>query len=391
MALFDKAEYLERLAKVKASMSKKGIDVLLVADPANQCYLTGHNAWSFYVPQIVAVAMDDEMPLFFGRFMDTFVGVPKTTWLDKEHIHAYSDDYVQTLAKHPMDHMARLLAELGYGKKTFGVETDSYYFTVRSFESLKKGLPDAKFADGDLIVNWVKLIKSDKEIEMIRRAGTLASKAMAIGTEMIRPGVRQSDVAAAIVGAMVAGTEDFGGEIPSVVPLMPCGDTAGAPHLSWNESRFPENITLYVEIAGCYQRYHCPMSRTVSIGPPPPHVVETVKITTEGLFAALEAVKPGIACEEVEAAWRKTVAKYGIKKESRIGYSIGMTFPPDWGERTVSLRAGDKTVLQPNMTFHCVPGMYYSDYGVTISQCIRVTETGHEKMSDFPFDLIVNT
>lgn len=57
---FEKAEYLERLKKVKKSMADKGIDVLLITDPANMCYVTGHNAWSFYVHQMVLIDMDDE-------------------------------------------------------------------------------------------------------------------------------------------------------------------------------------------------------------------------------------------------------------------------------------------------------------------------------------------
>ena len=147
---------------------------------------------------------------------------------------------------------------------------------------------------------------------------------------------------------------------------------------------------MYIEIAGCHQRYHCPMSRTVCLGDPPKEVDKAAKVTIEGLQAALDTIKPGALCEDVEAAWRTTVAKYGVEKESRIGYSTGLNYPPDWGEHTASLRPGDKTVLQPNMVFHCIPGMYYDDFGISISQCIRVTETGYERMSNFPFDLIVN-
>ena len=386
---FTKAEYLERLKKVKASMAEKGIDVLLVTDPANMCYLTGHDAWSFYVHQVVVVAQDDETPRFIGRHMDAFAGVVKTTWLGKDHVHSYTDDHVQSKTKHPMDYMAKLLIELGYGNKTIGVEMDAYYFTAKAYHRLQQGLPDAKLVDGDLIVNWVKIIKSDAEIEMIRRAGKIADKAMAAGIEAFNPGVRQCDVASAIMAAQIAGTEEFGGDYPSIVPLLPCGETAGAPHLTWNDSRYPDNLTMYIEIAGCYQRYHCPMCRTATIGKPSNEVLNVAKATIEGLGAALDVVRAGTTCEEVEATWRKTVAKYGVEKESRIGYSTGLNYPPDWGEHTASLRPGDTTVLQPNMVFHCIAGMYYDDYGISISQCFRVTENGHEKMSNFPFDLVV--
>jgi Xaa-Pro dipeptidase len=78
-----------------------------------------------------------------------------------------------------------------------------------------------------------------------------------------------------------------------------------------------------------------------------------------------------------------------MEKDCRIGYSVGLGYPPDWGEQTISLRPGNHTVLQPNMVLHCIPGLYYDDWGITVSQAFRVTETGMEKMSEFPFDLYI--
>lgn len=389
MMPFEKSEYLERMRKVKESMSQKGIDVLLITDPANMCYLSGHNAWSFYVHQMLMVTLDDEMPTFIGRYMDAFCGVLKTTWLDKDHVRAYPDYYVQSDVRHPMDYVSDVLKELNLDKKTIGVEMDNYYFTAAAYESLKKGLPNAKFVKGDLLVSWVRIIKSNKEIELIKKAGKIVEKAMQAAIDTLNPGVRQCDVAAAIMHAQVTGTEEFGGDYASIVPLMPAGEMAGAPHLTWTDERYPDNMVVAVEIAGCHQRYHSPMARTVSIGKPSDKVIRTAEATVEGLNAALATVKPGVALEEVELAWRKTVAKYGIEKESRIGYSMGLNYPPDWGEHTASIRPGDKTILQPNMTFHCIPGMYYDDFGVSISEAFVVTENGCETFANFPRKLFV--
>ena len=387
---FEKAEYLERLKKVKKSMADKGIDVLLITDPANMCYVTGHNAWSFYVHQMVLIDMDDEMPYFIGRYMDAFCGVVKTTWLDDAHVRAYSDDHVQSLVKHPMDYVASVVKELGLDKKTIAVEMDNYYFTARAFERLVAGLPDAKFVDGDLLVNWVRIIKSPNEIALQRRAGKIAELAMQAAIDNLHAGARQCDVVAKIYEAQLRGTAEFGGDYASIVPLMPQGETAGAPHLTWTDKKYPDNTVVAVELAGCHMRYHSPMARTVCIGKPSQKVIDTAEIAVEGLNAALEQVKPGNTCEQVEGAWRKVLAKYGMEKESRIGYSMGLNFPPDWGEHTASLRPGDKTVLVPGMTFHCIPCMYLDDYGVSISEALVVTENGHETFAHFPRKLFVN-
>ena len=115
----------------------------------------------------------------------------------------------------------------------------------------------------------------------------------------------------------------------------------------------------------------------------------SAKVVVEGLNTALEAAKPGVTCEAVEAAWRSVIARHGIVKDSRIGYSTGLNYPPDWGESTLSLRPGDKTELRPGMTIHMIPSVWQDDWGVEISECFRVTETGHEKFCDFPQDLVV--
>ena len=109
----------------------------------------------------------------------------------------------------------------------------------------------------------------------------------------------------------------------------------------------------------------------------------------EGLNQTLEAIKPGMLCEQVELVWRRHIAKAGLEKESRIGYSMGLNYPPDWGEHTASLRPGDKTVLAPNMTFHMILGMWLDNYGFECSESFRVTEKGCETFADFPRKLFV--
>jgi Xaa-Pro aminopeptidase len=120
-------------------------------------------------------------------------------------------------------------------------------------------------------------------------------------------------------------------------------------------------------------------------------LADTAEVVVYGLNAAIEAARPGALTEDVEAAWRREIEPHGIVKESRIGYSVGLAYPPDWGERTLSLRPGDKTELRPNMTVHVIPGIWQDDWGIEISECILITETGAEALCDFPRQLLVKT
>jgi Xaa-Pro aminopeptidase len=188
---------------------------------------------------------------------------------------------------------------------------------------------------------------------------------------------------------MVSGTPEFGGDYSSICPMLPTGVGTSTPHLTWNDAPFETGEATILELAGVRRRYHCPMARTVHLGAPPRRLADTAEVVVEGLDNAIAAAKPGATCEEVESAWRRTIERHGIVKDSRIGYSTGLNYPPDWGESTLSLRPGDRTVLEPNMTLHIIPGVWLDDWGVEISECVHVTETGAQPFCDFPRKLFV--
>ena len=388
MPTFEKPEYAGRLAKTKARMEANGIEVLLATDPANMCYLTGYDGWSFYVHQLLVVAADADEPVWIGRGMDANAA-KVTTYLADANILGYPDDYVQSTEKHPMDFVADLLREKRWDKRAIGVEMDAYYFTAACLESLKRNLPDARFRDATALVNWVRVVKSPAEIALMDRAARIIERTMAVAFEAVTPGARQCDAAAAIHHAQIGGTAEFGGDYTALVAMLPTGVGASTPHLTWTDERFVEGEATILELAGCHRRYHCPMARTVFLGTPPEKVSHTAEVVVEGLNAALDAVKPGVTCEAVEAVWRKSIARHGIVKDSRIGYSTGLNYPPDWGEHTLSLRPGDTTVLEPNMTIHMIPGVWFDDWGIEISECFQVTESGARPFADVPRQLFV--
>lgn len=388
MTVFETSEYKSRLDKTKQRMTDAGLEHLLVTDPANMNYLSGYDAWSFYVHQMLIVSVKTDEPIWVGRGIDA-AGGRITTWLNDANVVAYPDAYVQSTERHPMDFIAGLLKDRGLDRGPIGVEMDSYYYTARAHAQLEAGLPNATLKDATNLVNWVRIIKSETELDLMRKAATIATSAMNAGIDAIKPGARESDAAAAILEAQVRGTEEYGGDYTSLVPLLPAGEKTGACHLTWTDNRYPEQETVIIELAGCHKRYHAPLARTVSLGEPPQRVKDTAEVVVEGINAALDAVRPGAHAEDVERAWRNVISQHGMEKESRIGYSVGLNYPPDWGEHTASLRPGDTTVLEPNMTFHMIPGMWYDDWGVELSETFRVTEDGVEVLSHYPRKLLV--
>ena len=384
---FEMSEYRRRIDKTRKAMAERGIELMIVVDPSNMAWLTGYDGWSFYVHQCVLLAPEGE-PIWIGRGQDGN-GAKLTAFMSHDNIIGYPDNYVQSTERHPFDYVSKVIVEKGWSGRRIGVEMDNYYFSAAAYRALATHLPQATLIDANSLVNWQRAVKSEPEIVFMRRAARIVEKMQGRAMELIEPGMRMNELVAEISRTGILGADGHGGDYPAIVPLLPTGPGASAPHLTWSDQPFKSGEGTFIEIAGCYRRYHCPLSRTVFLGKPPQKFIDTEKAIVEGLAAALEAAKPGNTCEQVESAWRKTVARYGLEKESRIGYSIGLSYPPDWGERTMSLRPTDRSVLQPGMTFHMIPAIWKEDWGMEITEPFLVTERGAETFCSFPRRLFV--
>ena len=380
---FSRQEYADRLTKVRASMEARGIEVLVAADPSNMSWLTGYDGWSFYTPQAVVVTHDGE-PWWWGRRMDAN-GARRTVYMDEAQILDYSDDHVMSTERHAFGQLAGLLDGMGHGSARVGVELDNYYYSAAAHQHLCAGLPDAEVLDATALVNWQRGVKSDRELEYMRRGARIVERMHARLRDGIPPGMRKCDLVAEIYATGISGTEEFGGDYPAFVPMMPTGADASAPHLTWDDKPLKVGEGTFFEIAGAYRRYQLPLCRTTFLGTPPDDMRRAEKAVLNGLDAGLAAARAGNRAKDVATDFYATMEAAGFHKEGRCGYPIGISYPPDWGERTISFRTTDETVLQPGMTFHFMPGLWMDTWGLEITESIVITEDGPaEPLADVP-------
>ena len=387
---FTKEEFKNRLKKVQSSMQDKGIELLISQDPSNMNYLTGYDAWSFYYAQCVIVHINCDEPICFVRDQDAG-GAYIKTYLKDENIIKYNEKYIHTWPLHPYDALVDLIKEKKWDKLSIGLEMDSHYFTAYCYEKIKNGLPNAKIKDCERLVNWARLVKSDAEIKLMKSAAEITKLGMEKAMDAINPGVRQCDAVSQIYSTLIKGTPEFGGDYASIVPMLPTGKGTSASHLTWTEDKFVEGEATIIEIAGTHKKYHCPMARTVLLGKPDQLKIDTMNKTIEALQAGIDATKAGNTADDVAQAFWKILDKYGIEKTSRTGYSIGIGYPPDWGEHTLNISKGDMTELKPNVTFHMIAVMQFGNWGVEASESIRVTDKGAELFYDFPKELRIKS
>ena len=386
---FADSEYWDRIEKTRAAMEAAGVDTIIVSDPSNMAWLTGYDGWSFYVHQAVILGMEGE-PIWWGRGMDA-AGALRTVFMQEDNIFGYEDSYVQNPDKHPMEDLSRVIEGYGWDAGRVGVEMDNYYFSAAAYGSLIKGLPKATFVDTTGLVNWQRAIKSPTELTYMRRAADIVQAMHARIAEVAEPGMPKHHLVAEIYHSAIKGVGGHWGDYPAIVPMAPSGLDATAPHLTWDDTPLRTGETTFFEIAGVHRRYHCPQSRTLFFGTMPQKFIDAEHAVTEATAAALEQAKPGNRCEDVANAFNQTLNKLGFVKDSRCGYAIGLSYPPDWGERTMSFRAGDKTVLRPGMTFHFMPALWLDDGGIETTEPIVITETGHELLCKTPSGIVIKS
>ncbi|MEM7242960.1 MAG: M24 family metallopeptidase [Pseudomonadota bacterium] len=371
---FSQSEYTTRIAKTRVAMAAAGLDVLFITDPSNQAWLTGYDGWSFYVHQGVILGHEGQ-PIWWGRHMD-MMGGRRTCWMTHDNIIGYGDHYVQSTDIHPMDHLGTVLKERGLHEGRIGVEMENYYYSAKAHAVLDAATPEARLIDATALVNWQRLVKSEAEIAFIRKAARISDKVIATALDRAAPGVRKNDLVAEILHAGITGVDQDWGDYPAIVPLTPSGLDATAAHLTWNGDPMRAGEATFFELSGCYRRYHAPLCRTIFLGTPPDDMRRAEEAQMEGIAAGLAAAKAGNLTRDIAQAFMDVLARFGIERSGRMGYPVGLSYPPDWGERTASIRLEDETVLEPGMTFHFMPALWMDTWGLETTETILIEPDG---------------
>uniref|UniRef100_A0AB39JBA1 M24 Family Metallopeptidase n=1 Tax=Florenciella sp. virus SA2 TaxID=3240092 RepID=A0AB39JBA1_9VIRU len=233
------------------------------------------------------------------------------------------------------------------------------------------------------MANLIRITKTPHEVEYIKKAAIIADKAMDTAINTIKSGVKVSTVASKIVSVQAEH-----GTFTSIAPMIMVDELAA--HMNWCSETLKPNNMVRVEIAGAYNHYHCPIARTIFVGDKEDlenskyaGIYKLENALKEGMDEILKVLKIGAISGDIYDIFNKTIGKYNLFKESRIGYSFGLGFPPDWGENTISVRHGDTTVIQENMCLHFILGCG-DEWGYEYSEALIVTKNGPELLCKTP-------
>jgi len=377
---FPMAEYERRLSELRRRMEERLLDAVIISDPENLMYLTDYQTTGYSFFQALVVPVNDE-PFMITRNMEES-NVHARTWVELTRPYPDGGDAVQMLVSS--------LKEFGLTHKTIGYERNSYFFSAYQQDSLRTALTDARLLDCFGIVECGRRTKSDVEIDIMRKAAIATEAGMKAGLEACRAGVTENDIAAEIASAMFKA----GGEAPAVMPYVTSGPRTMIGHATWEGRVVKPGEHVFMEVGGCYRRYHTAMMRTAVLGEPTEYMMQAQERMKNALKQVKALIRPGVTVSDADNLVRSIMTvddKHG-KLITRSGYSIGIAFPPSWDEGYIlSLMHGDKTVLREGMTFHIIPWAWGVDGDKTcgISDTIYITKDGCESFFTLDEDFVI--
>ncbi|MBB3189997.1 ectoine hydrolase [Halomonas cerina] len=370
---FSMQEHERRLRELRERMEERRVDVAVITDPANLCYLTEYQTTGYSYFQALVVPMEKEPYMITRRLEET--NVPARTWVEITRPYSDTGNAIETLNQS--------LKEFGLHRQCIGYERNSYFFPAYQQDRMRSDLLGTRLADIFGIVEEGRLVKSEEEIAVMRRAAHATEAGMAAGLEAVAVGVNENEIAAETSAAMFRA----GGEYPAVMPYIASGPRAMIGHATWEGREVQRNEIVFLEVGGCFRRYHTAMMRTAYIGEPDESLRQAESVVKDALNTLTGKIRPGMTAGEIDVLAREilhdnTVGGYLI---TRAGYSIGIGFPPSWDEGyMLSLKAGNNTPLRENMTLHLLPWMYGIDdhHVIGLSDTLRVTADGCESLFD---------
>jgi Xaa-Pro aminopeptidase len=373
VVMFDEAEFARRVEIVRGRMQALGVEVLLLDECEALEYLFGAaQSLSFYRAGILPLS---ESPTMMPRHLDE-APFREASWVGDVRPFADWDD--------PVVHTAQVLHERGFGGAAIGIDLGSYALGVRRFAGFQVALPGARFIDIGSMIDEVRLVKSEAEVMVLRRASAIADAAMLRAVAAIRPGGTERDPAVAASAAFV----ELGADTGACGPIT-SGVGTGFLHGHLHDRPLARHDIVHMELVPRIGGYSARLMRPAVVGAILPRQREVAATIIELQDRQIAAMRTGAAASEVDAIMRKGLLAAGLRTrfDNITGYTLGCYH-----------RAGPRTsdftrVFAPNADYVLKTGMVFHVYaaadGVAFSESGLVTPAGGERLTRLPRQIFV--
>ena len=380
------SEAKQRTENLQARMAELGISRALFTDESSIAYLAGFWGYlgiEFGRPSMLLVSVDAD-PVVITPLMESEM-VAAMTWVTD--VRTWEDSGPRSWARVLSELLPENLLELW-------IESNSIPAIVRNM--LDDVYKTTTFHDISPVLGAQRMIKSPLEIEVMKQAGEIAGAMMAAAHGSLEVGAYEYESALAVINAgtrkaagflTAKGWERFVSPMIHNLQILQSGADTSMVHRRASVRSYERADPVYFCFCNMaqFKQYKLGFDRMFHVADVTDEAAKVQQAAIDAQQAAIAAIKPGIAAEEVAAAANEVYADRGYETGYRTGRSIGVAYL-----EAPELKAGDKTILKPGMTFAVDGGI--SVDGVTagrIGDSIVVTETGCDYITNYPRTLLV--
>ncbi|WP_135822187.1 M24 family metallopeptidase [Halostella litorea] len=359
--------FKDRLHRCQNALAEEDVDALVLFPSPNLLYLTGFDEEPGERHLLAFVTPDDFAIVAPQMYAEQII---EETYIDDVDAWSDGDD--------PMVAVRTVLDRLGVGGGE--VLLDDRMFALFSLD-VQNALPDASFGLASEVLDDLRVRKEEVELDALREAARISDEASeavrAMGAEAV--GMTEAELAEEIRAEVDA----LGGEGLPFEPIVGSGPKGAQPHYRHGDRTIRAGEPVILDFGTQFDGYPGDQTRTVVFdGDPPEEFEEIHAVVHDALDAAVDAVEPGVAAEEVDAAARSVIedAGYGDRFLHRTGHGIGLEVHEE-----PYIVAGNETPLEPGMVHSIEPGIYLEGkYGARIEDIVVVTEDDCERLNHSP-------
>ena len=366
-------EYQDRVLKLQKQMHSNNIDLILITSPHNFRYFTGLNSYFWESPTrpwFLLIPQSDDPIAVIPSIGETAL---KKTWIKKIHTWPSpqpEDEGITVLNKS----LKNLLKNNGRVGCEIGPESN-LRMNIGDFDKLRSNLSDINFVDASKIIWKIRMIKSQAEIEKIKKIISIACDVFDNLSNHIRIGMTEIEICSFFKQELIKKGADH-------TLYMSCASGQGGYDqiiCDPSEKKLQDGDILIIDTGTTFDGYFCDFDRNYGFGNIKKETNNAYLTLWEASQKALEIAKPGLTCADISNAMNSVLNKSNIPSNNvgRMGHGLGLqlTEPP-------SIMYNDKTVLKENMILTIEPSYeYLPGKMLVIEENILITKDGFELLT----------
>ncbi len=382
MALhFQRKEFTDRMERLKTKMAERELDCMLLFAQESMFWLTGYDTFGYCFFQCLVVKSDGEMVLLtrapdLRQARHTSIIENIIIWTDRGNADPTVD-------------LHNLLNDLDLVGTRIGVEYDTQGLTAKNGMAVNDRLNAfANLEDGSDVVNSLRVVKSEAELQHVRMAGKLSDDALDAAIKETKAGANEGDILAAMHSAIFS----QGGDYPGNEFIIGSADDALLCRYKSGRRVLDDNDQLTLEWSGAWAHYHAAMMRTLIVGKPTARHTELYEAARAALLGVRDAMQVGNSFSDMFDAHANILDDAGLTRHrmNACGYSLGAVYTPCWMDMPM-IYSGNETEIVERMVIFTHMIIFDSETGTAMSlgQSYITGKDGPENLSRHEIDLIV--